>query len=173
MLSGIALPQIAAVIGFRIDIEKRRGESDAVSVKVLQRVGERIAERTIGHSRTGRGASVCGGGPRANSRHPPRARKQHRRGEGCGTLSRSSRCYEWNVGADDDKRTLAAAVENALHALSEAASALRDALAFPGGNRHPRKRILAYPGSLGIMSHVSTFCDPGYGPSGRSGMTKG
>src|SRR5208337_3966669 len=81
--------------------------------------------------------------------------------------------YEWNVGADDDKRTPAAAVKNALHAVCEAASALANALAFPSRNRHPGRRIGAYPGSFGMMSRVSTFGDPAFSPSGRSGMTIG
>ncbi len=164
--------QIAAVIGFRIDIEKRRGRRDTVRAKVPQCVRERVWRRPpdVPERDDALRSAAEARKPIAAILRAPKNRI------GAVKLSECLRdylaCYEWNVGPDDDQRTPAAAVENALHALSYIPSPLAHALAFPSGNRRRGQRIGAYPGSFGTMSHVATSCDPGCGPSGRSEMTK-
>src|SRR5664279_1444565 len=142
--SSAARLQIAAVIFFRIDIEKRRGKRDTVRAKVVQRVSERVwrgPPDVLEWGETLRSAAQA---------HKPIAAIlcSPKNSFGAAKLAEGFRdylaCYEWDVGPDDDQRTPAAAVENALHALPNIPSSLANALAFPRGNCHPGKRIGAY-----------------------------
>jgi len=131
------LPQIAPVIGFRIDIEKGFGESDAVSAKVPQRVGQREARGPANILEWGKAFWS------AAQAHKPIAAilRAPEDGVGAAKLAEGFRdylaCYEWDVGPDDDQGSAAASVENALHALPEAAPALGDTQGIWGITPHP------------------------------------